>query len=125
MRATRTTRSTVVAFLALSLLAGACSDSESADGSADPDSAGDADTSEGSGSNSDGSDRENSDSATSDSDEAGGAAELASLAEVVEMPGEWAVGTTTVEVTGARDRALPTQVWYPVDPSAAADAEPA
>lgn len=35
------------------------------------------------------------------------------------------MGTTTVEVTGARGRTLPTQVWYPVDTSVAATAESA
>lgn len=52
-------------------------------------------------------------------------ADLAALAAEVEEPGPWAVGTTTVETTGARDRQLPVQVWYPVDTAVAATAEPA
>ena len=49
----------------------------------------------------------------------------AELAAEVEARGPWAVGVRTVEVIGARDRVLPVEVWYPVEPDAAAAAEPA
>jgi predicted dienelactone hydrolase len=48
---------------------------------------------------------------------------VADLATVVETPGDWAVGVRSAEVTGARDRILPVQIWYPVDPEHTGDAE--
>lgn len=50
---------------------------------------------------------------------------IADLAAELESPGEWAVGVRTATVTGARGRALPVQIWYPVDPEGTDDAEPA
>lgn len=50
---------------------------------------------------------------------------VADLAAVVETPGDWAVGVRSAEVTGARGRVLPVQIWYPVDPESVGDAEPA
>ncbi len=47
------------------------------------------------------------------------------LASEVEGRGEYAVGVRTVEVVGARDRLLPVEIWYPVDPAAAAGLTPA
>lgn len=53
------------------------------------------------------------------------AEDLDELATTVEEPGAWAVGTRTVDVAGARGRTLPLQVWYPVNESVAATADPA
>lgn len=50
---------------------------------------------------------------------------VADLATVVESPGDWAVGVRSSEVTGARGRTLPVQIWYPVDPENSGGAEPA
>lgn len=50
---------------------------------------------------------------------------VADLAAVVEAPGDWAVGVRSAEVTGARGRTLPVQIWYPVDPENTGGAEPA
>lgn len=47
------------------------------------------------------------------------------LAAQLESPGDWAVGVRTAEVTGARDRTLPVQIWYPVNREATGDAKPA
>ena len=95
----------LVALLAFGLLATACSASDT-DSASDSDETGE----DGTGNGSEGSTEE---------------VDLAALAAAVEEPGPWAVGTKTVEVTGARGRTLPTQVWYPVDTEVAADAEPA
>lgn len=47
------------------------------------------------------------------------------LAAELESPGGYAVGKTSVEVTGARGRVLPVDVWYPADPGDATGATPA
>ncbi len=52
-------------------------------------------------------------------------ADPVSLAARVEERGPHAVGVRTVEVTGARGRLLPVEVWYPVEPAAASGAAPA
>ncbi len=49
----------------------------------------------------------------------------AELAALVEKPGPWSVGVGEAEVTGARDRTLPVQIWYPVDPDDTGEAEAA
>jgi len=49
----------------------------------------------------------------------------AQLAAELEARGPYAVGVRTVEVIGARDRVLPVEVWYPVEPTAAQGATPA
>ena len=52
-------------------------------------------------------------------------ADAATLASMVEGRGKYAVGVRTVEVTGARGRVLPVEIWYPVEPASAAGAQPA
>lgn len=47
------------------------------------------------------------------------------LAAAIEEPGDWAVGVSEAEITGARGRTLAVEIWYPVDPGSAAAAEPA
>ena len=49
----------------------------------------------------------------------------AQLAAELEGRGPYAVGVRTLEVIGARDRLLPVEAWYPVDPAAAEGATPA
>ena len=51
--------------------------------------------------------------------------DTAALASTVEGRGKYAVGVRTVEVTGARGRVLPVEIWYPVDPGAVNGAKPA
>ncbi|MFZ4434863.1 MAG: alpha/beta hydrolase family protein [Microthrixaceae bacterium] len=53
------------------------------------------------------------------------AADPVALAATAEGRGAYAVGVRTVEVTGARGRLLPVEIWYPVDPAAAAGLTPA
>ncbi len=50
---------------------------------------------------------------------------VADLATAVEAPGDWSVGVRTAEVTGARGRKLPVEIWYPVDPENTGDAQAA
>lgn len=50
---------------------------------------------------------------------------IADLAAALEAPGDFAVGVRSTEVTGARNRKLAVQIWYPVDPEVAADAKQA
>jgi len=50
---------------------------------------------------------------------------VAQLAATLEARGPYEVGVRTVEVLGARDRLLPVEVWYPVEPGSAPGATPA
>lgn len=50
---------------------------------------------------------------------------VADLALAVEQPGEFAVGVASAEVTGARGRKLPVQIWYPAEPGSTEGATPA
>ncbi len=51
--------------------------------------------------------------------------DLEELALAVEEPGQWDVGVAAAEVTGARGRTLPVQIWYPAEPGSAEGATPA
>lgn len=99
-----------LALLATSALIAAACSSESADG-ADSDG-----TDPGGGSSTTEAPAPSSTTTTVDAED---------LALSASEPGEFGVGKTTVEVTGARDRQLPVEVWYPVDPADAEGSTPA